>query len=105
MSEELEMISRLCDRFKVTIRPKDLTEYKTYAKKIKDLADCKNHNLYVNYFLKEKYPYLNDIDLANILEIEKSNYGKYKKKWEFEVKTYDDVKENIDKLKEVLSET
>lgn len=101
MSELTDIIFNLSKQFKVTIRPRSLVEYREFAEKIKE--DCKKlnifDNLYVYYFIKEHYPYLTCKDMADILELSKSNYSKKKDKWDFEIKTYDDVKANIEMLR------
>ena len=104
MSELTDIIFNLSKQFKVTVRPRSLDEYKQFADKVKQ--DCKNlgieDTLYIYYFLKREYPYLTCKDMAEILELSKSNYSKKKDKWDFEIKTYDDVKDNISKIQSQL---
>jgi competence protein ComGF len=105
MSELTDIIFDLSKQFKIRIRPRSLDDYKLFADKIraelektvKNINKC--HNLYVYYFLKEKYPYLIDKDMADILGITKSNYSQRFPKWDFEIKTYEDVKANIEMLR------
>mgnify|MGYP003520953642 FL=1 len=106
MSEVIETISKLSEQFKVTIRPKSLDEYKDYLYKIKTICignEIEPENIYVYYFLKEKYPYLTCKDMATIMQLSISNYSQRKEKWIFEIKTYDDVKQNIEKIKSLLN--
>jgi hypothetical protein len=105
MSELSDIIQELSKNFKVTIRPKSLDEYRNYLYEIKALCinkEIEPENIYAYHFLKEKYPYLTCKDMSDIMGLSISNYTQRKEKWIFEIKTYDDVKANINKLKDVL---
>lgn len=106
MSEVIEYIKELQKNFKVTIRPKSLQEYNNYALKLKMTilsTGIKEPAIYIYHFLKEKYPYLTCKDMADIMDLSMSNYSQRKEKWIFEIKTYDDVKQNIDRINSVLT--
>jgi len=106
MSELSDIIQELSKNFKVTIRPKSLEEYRNYLYHIKTI--CINNeiypeNLYAYHFTKEKYPYLTCKDMADIMDLSMSNYSKKKEKWIFEINTYDDVKQNIEKINKSIT--
>lgn len=106
MSEVIEYINELQKQFKVTIRPKSLQEYKNYALKLKMTilsTGIKEPAIYIYHFTKEKFPYLTCKDMADIMNLSMSNYSKKKEKWIFEIKTYDDVKQNIKEIKSLLN--
>jgi len=106
MSEVMEYINELQKNFKVTIRPKSLQEYKNYLFQLKMTilsTGIKEPAIYIYHFTKEKYPYLTCKDMADIMGLSMSNYTQRKEKWIFEIKTYDDVKQNIEKIKSILN--
>lgn len=102
----MEYINELQKNFKVTIRPKSLQEYKNYLFQLKMTilsTGIKEPAIYIYHFTKEKYPYLTCKDMADIMGLSMSNYTQRKEKWIFEIKTYDDVKQNIEKIKSILN--
>ena len=106
MSELSDIIQELSKNFKVTIRPKSLEEYRNYLYQIKTLCisnEIYPESIYAYHFLKEKYPYLTCKDMADIMGLSISNYTQRKEKWIFEIKTYDDVKQNIEEIKRLLN--
>lgn len=106
MSELSDIIQELSKNFKVTIRPKSLEEYRNFAIEIGKTCiynEIENHNLFIYHFLKEKYAYLTCKDMADIMGLSMSNYTQRKEKWIFEIKTYDDVKQNIEEIKSLLN--
>lgn len=110
MSEVTETIQILSEKFRVTIRPISLNEYKLFADSVKEvlnktIPNIRNkHNMYVYFFLKERYPYLVQSDMAKAMGLKPSNYHHRVSTWDFDIKTYDDVKENIEKIKNFNTE-